>query len=310
MDPMDALRREFNASMPDVIRGLRDTASRHAPEALQQREAGYQILNTADEATVRVYDEIWEFGVNASDLIAELDQITAPKMRVEINSPGGNLFDGIAIFNALRNHPAHITTRVDALAASAASIIAQAGDHRVMLDASQMMIHNAWALSVGDTNDHADMAQLLQQQDEVIAGIYASRSGKDVDHFRTLMGKETWLTAARAVEEGLADEVVEPVRKQEPENRVTLHDKISNAVSAVEEAITSTETVSAVRAEAGKTLSNRIVDDLSGLREQFDRLEGLLPQNSDDDGTENESFEVDVLRTRHQARSHAPVAVH
>ena len=119
------------------------------------------------------------------------------------------MFDGIAIYNALRSHPAHVTTRADGLAASIASVIFQAGDHRVMQPASQMMIHRAWGAAVGHAGDMASFAEVLEQQDSVIAGIYASHSDNDADHFHELMNAETWLTDARAVEEGLADEVAD-----------------------------------------------------------------------------------------------------
>lgn len=284
MSPDAKVRAELRAQMPDYITGLRDAARQHAPEAVSAREAGYTIRNAAGDdgpAVVRIYDEIWWLGVNALDLSADLDQITAAEIRVEINSPGGDVFDGITIYNALRNHPAHVTTRVDGLAASIASIIAQAGDHRIMQPSAQMMIHNAWGLAVGDTNDHADMAKVLAQQDEILAGIYASASGGDASHFAELMADDTWLTAERAVAEGLADEIVDPAPKA-PRNTVkpSFHDKITSAVNAVEEAITSADQVIAVRAEVGKELSNKNREGLSGLRAALERLDGLLPEET------------------------------
>lgn len=296
---VEQLKQRLRDRLPSTITDLRDSAREHAPDAVVRREAGYSIRNAAgDEAVVRIYDEIWWLGVNAQDLVAELDAVTAPKMRVEINSPGGDVFDGIAIYNALRNHPAHVTTRIDGLAASIASVIAQAGDHRVMLGASQMMIHNAWGLAVGDTQDHADMAELLEQQDGVIAGIYAQRSGQSVDHFRALMSAETWLTTDAAVEHGLADEVIEPERKEQPAAR-TFHDKISDAVAAVEEAVSSAESVSAVRAEVGKTLSNRNVEGLNELRASVDRLDGLLQKVPE--GDRFDEAELAAMRDRADA---------
>jgi ATP-dependent Clp endopeptidase proteolytic subunit ClpP len=220
------VRDSLRARMPEVIADLRAKAKEHdAP----RREAGYTITNLAEgEAVVRIYDEIWDLGVNALDLAADLDSIDADHIRVEINSPGGSVFDGIAIYNALRNHPAHVTTRVDGIAASIASVIAQAGDTRIMVTGSQMMIHNAWGMTVGDRQDHTDMAGVLAQQDEVIASIYAARSGKPADEFRALMDAETWLTAERAVEAGLADEVYEP----QAQPAAHLADKIAGLVSS------------------------------------------------------------------------------
>lgn len=169
----------------------------------------YSIKNQADKATIRIYEEIGYWGVSASDFAADLDAITAPEIEVQISSPGGDVFDGVAIYNTLRAHPATITTRVDGLAASAASIIVQAGDRRVMLSASQMMIHNAWGLTVGSADDMRDAADVLERQNEVLAGIYAARSGRDAAEFKKLMSAETWLTDQGAVDAGLADEVID-----------------------------------------------------------------------------------------------------
>lgn len=178
-------------------------------------ERWYEIRNAdADQAVIRIYDEISYWGVTADDFARDLARVTAARIEVQINSPGGDVFDGLAIYNALRAHPAEITTRVDGLAASAASVIVQAGDHRVMLGAAQMMIHEAWGVAVGPAREIREFADLLDRQNEVIAGIYAQRSDGDVDAFRELMTAETWLTDEGAVELGLADEVVHPARTE------------------------------------------------------------------------------------------------
>jgi ATP-dependent protease ClpP protease subunit len=203
-------RSDYRNKVTDLVASLRERAVARAPQAAAQTRSGLTVANADDGAAVlRIYDEISYWGVSALDVIDELSRITASNIRVEINSPGGDVFDGIAIHNALRAHSAHVTVRVDGLAASIASVIAQAGDHRVMLPAAQMMIHNAWGLVIGDHDDHSDMAQLLEQQDTVIAGIYAARSGRDLDEFRTLMDAETWLTDQATVDLGLADEVAQ-----------------------------------------------------------------------------------------------------
>lgn len=189
--------------MSDVI----DTLRKSLPAA--KSGSWYSIKNQADKVAVRIYEEIGYWGVTAADFAADLDAITANEIEVQISSPGGDVFDGIAIYNALRAHPATITTRVDGLAASAASVIVQAGDRRVMLSASQMMIHNAWGLTVGSADDMRDAADILERQNEVLAGIYAARSGRDAGEFKKLMSAETWLTDQGAVDAGLADEVID-----------------------------------------------------------------------------------------------------
>lgn len=273
---LEQVQSQVRGQMPDVIARLRAKATEHAVDA-PRREAGYSIQNAAgDEAVVRIYDEIWWLGVNALDLTTELDTITAPKIRVEINSPGGDVWDGIAIYNALRNHPAVITTRVDGMAASIASVIAQAGDHRVMVAASQMMIHNAWGMTVGDRADHEDMAGILQQQDEVIAGVYASRSGKDADHFRALMDAETWFTASTAVAEGLADEVYEPPSK---DKAPTLGEKIASAAVLTEGVVSEVERLVAEHPGA-ESLTDAKRGGLVAIRAAAGRIDGLLQDKS------------------------------
>jgi ATP-dependent protease ClpP protease subunit len=301
------LREHVRARLPETITDLRALAKDRMPDTTVQREAGYTIQNAAgEEAVVRIYDEIWWLGVNAQDLTRELDAITAPSIRVEINSPGGDVFDGIAIYNALRNHPAYVTTRVDGLAASIASVIAQAGDKRMIQPAAQLMIHNAWGVTMGDTKDHAEMSDLLKQQDAVLAGIYASRSGRPADGFRDLMNAETWLTAEAAIEAGLADEVFDPAPKQKTDasSRRTLLDQISDAVDAVTDVINSAEQVSALRTAAGKELSNRNQESLVGLRDAITRLDGLLPPTPADETVEAWTQEqIDELQARVASRT-------
>ena len=170
----------------------------------------YRITNqTADEAEVMLYDEVggW-FGATADDFIAELRQITAPRMRVRVNSPGGSVFEGIAIANALRAHPANVTVQVDAIAASIASVIAMAGDRIEMAPNSMMMIHDASGLCLGDASDMEEMAELLDLISDNIADAYATRAGGTREQWRERMRAETWYLPEDAVENGLADEAL------------------------------------------------------------------------------------------------------
>ena len=239
---------------------------------LSDHRRWYDIKNKAGEvAEVRIYDEISIFGVTAEDFVGELDDISAPEMVVAINCPGGDVFDGIAIYNALRAHPAKVTTRVDSIAASAASVIVQAGDHRIMLSAAQQMIHDAWGFAMGNAEDMAEMADLLNRQSEVIVGIYAERTGKEKAHFRGLMKAETWFTDEESIAEGLADEVVNPSKAEKTAARATrtLNDEIKETVDAVSATLESAEKVAAIRAEKDKPLSE-------GNKSSLDELDGLL----------------------------------
>lgn len=184
----------------------------------QGRTDWYRIKNLADGATeVAIYDEIGYWGVTASDFIAELKTIDSAEITLRLNSPGGEVFDGIAIMNALRSHPARVITHVDGIAASIASVIAMAGDRIVMQPHSQLMIHDGSGMCIGNAADMRELADLLDRQSDNIAGIYAERAGGTVKQWRARMLAETWYSAQEAVEAGLADEVAKPLRRPEPE---------------------------------------------------------------------------------------------
>ena len=175
----------------------------------------YRISNKADAAPeLFIYGEIGWDGVTAEDLIRDLSEIDAKEITVRINSPGGSVFGGIAIYNALRTHPADVTVMVDSIAASIASVIAQAGDTRQMVQHSQMMIHEASGIAIGSGTELREYADLLDTQTDLIADIYAVRSGKPLSVFKALMTAETWFSADDAVSSGLADEVHTPERKE------------------------------------------------------------------------------------------------
>lgn len=161
-----------------------------------------------DEAEVLIYDEIGgSFGVSADEFVKELSDITAPRIKLRINSPGGSLFDSIAIYNALVQHKAYVTTYVDSLAASGASIIALAGDEVIMMPGSQMMIHDALGMEMGNAKDMEAMAAFLNRQSENIASIYARKAGGEPSDWRVKMLAETWMFDTEAVESGLADSI-------------------------------------------------------------------------------------------------------
>jgi ATP-dependent Clp endopeptidase proteolytic subunit ClpP len=200
----------------------------------------YDIRNADDDtATVRIYDEIGYWGVTEEQFARDLAAVSASEITVQISSPGGDVFAGVAIYNALRAHSARITTRVDGVAASIASVISQAGDTRVILSGAQMMIHEAWGLAIGNATEMREMADVLERQNVNIANIYAARSGGDADKFLELMSSgDTWLTAAEAVELGLADEVVDPKPKDKPKDSLTVDVEISPSIrKAIEDAV-------------------------------------------------------------------------
>lgn len=179
----------------------------------------YRITNAADpdEAELLLYDEIggW-WGCTAEQMIADLRGITSPNIRVRVNSPGGSVFEGIAIANALRSHPANVTVQVDGIAASIASVIAMAGDRIEMAPNTMMMIHDASGLCYGNASDMEELAELLDLISDNIADAYAARAGGTRDEWRARMKAETWYLPDDAVENGLADEAIQAPKAATP----------------------------------------------------------------------------------------------
>lgn len=165
-----------------------------------------------------IYDQIgagwFSEGVTAKDVKAKLDAAgDVRKIIMRLNSPGGDVFEGSAIYSLLAQHPAEVECFVDGLAASAAFTIAMAADTIHISEAALMMMHNAWGLAMGDASEMRKTADVLDKIGASMRGIYAKRSGKSEDEIQTLMDAETWLTAAEAVDAGFADDVI----KSDPE---------------------------------------------------------------------------------------------
>lgn len=179
----------------------------------------FRISNSAtedDTAEVLVFDSIggW-FGLYADEFVEQLNEITASNIKLRLNSPGGSVFEGIAIANAIRHHPANVTVYVDSLAASIASVIMLAGDKVVMMPGSQVMVHAASTMCYGNAAEMTETAELLQKQTVNIAMAYQGRAGGTTDEWLTRMDAETWLNAEEAVALGLADEIYTPPKKEE-----------------------------------------------------------------------------------------------
>ena len=187
----------------------------------QGRSDWYRIENHSDHADVYLYDKVGYWGVSAKDFVDEITAIAHPSFNLHINSPGGEVFDGIAIYNAIRNHPANVTVMVDGLAASAASFIAMAGDTVEVARNATMMIHDGLGFCAGNAADMRELAGLLDKVSDNIASIYAERGGTPVEAWREAMRAETWYSASEAVEAGLADRITgqaEPEPDEPPDD--------------------------------------------------------------------------------------------
>lgn len=165
--------------------------------------------DASNSAEILIYDEIGYWGIQAADFIRQLAELTASTIDVRINSPGGSVFDGIAIFNAIRQHKAHIVTHVDALAASIASVIALAGDEVKIAKNAYLMIHEPWTLTAGNSTQLRKDADTLDKFGDTILATYVTKSGADPKEVRQLMQDESWLNADEALELGFVDEVVD-----------------------------------------------------------------------------------------------------
>jgi ATP-dependent protease ClpP protease subunit len=139
--------------------------------------------------------------------VKALAEISAPAIDLRVNSPGGLVFDAVAIYTALQQHTARVDVRIDGIAASAASFIAQAGDTITIAKPARMMIHDAQGFTIGGPAEHREMLNLLDDLSDMIAEIYADRAGGTVADWREPMKATTWYSAAAAVESGLADTI-------------------------------------------------------------------------------------------------------
>jgi ATP-dependent Clp protease protease subunit len=165
---------------------------------------------TEDSADLYFYDVIGDswVGSDAATVVKEIKALKSKKLNVHISSPGGSVFDGIAIYNALNSHPSEVTIYVDGLAASIASIIALAGKKVVIAENAMFMIHNPWTWTAGNAEELRKQADTLDQIGETLITTYASRTGKDRDTIRKAMEEETWFSAKEAKDWGLATEIV------------------------------------------------------------------------------------------------------
>ncbi len=173
----------------------------------------YEIRARGTGAEVLIYDEIGAYGVSAKGFLAELGALPdGVPIDLRLNSPGGSVFDAVAIFNALTRHSGTVTVWIDGIAASAASYIAMAGDEIVMPENAFLMIHDPSGIVMGTAADMRDMAETLDKIAASMTRGYAAKSGKSEEDIAALMAAETWFDAQDALDAGLATRMAEPVR--------------------------------------------------------------------------------------------------
>ena len=169
---------------------------------------------TADTAEISIYDEIGGWGISAQQFAKDFKALgnNLKQINLHIHSPGGDVFDGIAIYNLLKNHPANKTVTIDGLAASMASVIAMAGTEIIMPENAMMMIHKPWGVQGGDADDMRKYADLLDKVEDTLIPAYAAKTGKSAEELAEMLAAETWLNGKECVEHGFADKLAEPVK--------------------------------------------------------------------------------------------------
>ena len=185
------------------------------PRAFERWNPGLRAAAAEDEEdrSISIYDAIgydyWTGeGVTARRVASALRTLGAGPVTVNVNSPGGDMFEGLAIYNLLREHKGDVTVKVLGIAASAASIIAMAGDTVQIARAAFFMVHNSWVVAAGNRNDLREIADWLEPFDAAMADIYVARTGAEAKAIAKLMDAESWIGGSAAIEQGFADELL------------------------------------------------------------------------------------------------------
>jgi ATP-dependent Clp endopeptidase proteolytic subunit ClpP len=174
---------------------------------MAQKWYAFKSSDQSGEVELSLYDEIGSFGIGAKQFIAELKEYKDKHIHLRINSPGGEIVEGSAIYNALTRHEGGLTVHIDALAASMASVIAMSGNPVYMADNALLMIHNPWTLAAGEAKDLRKQADLLDTMKSNLIRAYQKKSGMEEKAIAKLMDEETWLDAVEAVALGFVDAI-------------------------------------------------------------------------------------------------------
>lgn len=177
---------------------------------------GYRISAKANEADVLIYEDVgdsWFGGVSAKQFADDLKALgKVDTINLRLNSAGGDVFDGLAIYRQLVDHPARVITHIDGIAASIASVIAMAGTEIRIAEAGFLMIHDAWGMQMGNADDMRRMADLLHTTTGSIADVYKARTPNTPAQIKAWMAAETWFTAAEAIDNGFASVIAPNMR--------------------------------------------------------------------------------------------------
>lgn len=197
-----------------------------SPRALEKWNTGIKAATDDPDTTIYILDQIgydwWTGeGTTARRISAALKAIGEQDITVVINSPGGDLFEGISIYNLLKQHPAKVTVKIIGMAASAASVIAMAGDERLIAKTAFYMIHNCWLMAIGNRNELREVADTMEKFDSQMASLYADTTGQPLDNIVTMLDAETWLTSAESLDLSFATGFIPETDIQQTDNNQT-----------------------------------------------------------------------------------------
>lgn len=192
-----------NRKSDELDKEANNMAAKHPWYAIQTSDNSSAL----QDVEISIYDEIGFGGVTAKDFMAEVKKFKGQHIHLRINSVGGSVIEGAAIYNALRRHKGGLTVHVDGLAASMASVIAMAGEEVYIADNAMLMIHNPWSMTMGDADDLRKEADVLDKLKNTLVNAYARKTGMETEDIAAMMDEETWLNATQSVAMGFADQI-------------------------------------------------------------------------------------------------------
>jgi len=266
--------------------------------------------NSASDGSVEIsiYDEIGFGGVSAKDFLAEVQKFSGKHIDLRINSVGGSVTEGAAIYNALRRHQGGLTVHVDGLAASMASVIAMAGDKTLVADNALLMIHNPWSISMGDAETMRKEAAVLDKIKSTLVNAYTRKTGMDAATIGQMMDAETWLDSTEAVAMGFADGIedgIEAAASLTRESARARFDKLTNlmarkpsklAAIVDDEPATETAPEPTTVDTPSEDVTAELTEKVDALQADVDAKNALLAQASEDTGKEIECLKLEVAR--------------
>jgi len=259
----------------------------------------YAIQQTADgEAEVSIYDEIGFGGVTAKSFLAELKKLSGQRVHLRINSVGGSVVEGAAIYNALRRHKGGLVVHIDALAASMASVIAMAGDETLIADNALVMIHNPWGMTMGDADELRKEADILDKLKATLVNAYVRKTGMEAEQVAQMMDDETWLDATEAVALGFADAIedgIEAAASITPEAARARFDTFQNSMARK-----TTKTIKAEEAAPAEVVAEPVVE--------APVTDGAVDTSSEDNMNAELQAKVDALQADLAAKVEAEAA--